>query len=405
MDLIYLDHNATTPLRPEAAAAMARSQAENFGNPASQHAAGRQARRALEAAREGIGRLLGAEMDQFQADRVIFTSGGTEANHLALLGVAGLGLAGDRPGHAIVSAVEHPSVVGPARWLARQGWQIDWLNVTSDGRVDADLLPGLLRPETRFVSVMLANNETGVLQPVERLAEHCSAAGVLLHTDAAQVAGKLAVDFRALGADLLSIAAHKFHGPVGIGALVVRHGVDLAPMMFGGFQQARLRPGTEAVDLAAGMHAALEACQRDRVEFCERVARLRDDFERTLLGAGPELIVHGAAVDRLPHTSCIAFPGVEGQELMLALDLAGICCSTGSACASGSSEASPTLLAMGLEQAVAESSLRFSFGRGTTAAETAQAASRIINVYKDLRSKNSRRKTAVSPRHAGRNSL
>lgn len=410
MSLIYLDHNATTPLRPEAAAAMARSQAENVGNPASQHAAGRRARRELEAAREGIGRLLGAEVDCFQADRVIFTSGGTEANHLALLGLAGLGLAGlgqagDRRRHAIVSAIEHPSVVGPARWLARQGWQIDWLNATSDGRVDAERLPNLIRPETRFVSVMLANNETGVVQPVERLAERCSAAGVLLHTDAAQVAGKLAVDFRTLGVDLLSIAAHKFHGPVGIGALVIRHGVELAPLMFGGFQQEGLRPGTEAVALAAGMHAALEACSRDLVEFRERVGRLRDEFESTLTSACPELIVHGSAAERLPHTSSIAFPVVAGQELMLALDLAGICCSTGSACASGSSEASPTLLAMGVEKGLAESSLRFSFGRGTTVAEGAQAACRILEIYKDLRNKKSGRKTPLPPRNAGEKPL
>jgi len=400
MDLIYLDHNATTPLRPEAAAAMARSQAEIFGNPASQHAAGRRARRALEEAREWIGRRLGAELDQFHADRVIFTSGGAESNHLALLG-----LAGDRPGHAVVSAIEHPSVVGPARWLARHGWQIDWLGVTPEGRVDADALPGLLRPETRFVSVMLGNNETGVLQPVERLAAHCSAAEVFVHTDAVQVVGKRPVDFRAIGVDLLSVAAHKFHGPVGIGALLIRHGVELAPLMFGGFQQGGLRPGSESVALAAGMHAALEACERDQAEFCERAGRLRDEFERALLGECPELIVHGAAAERLPHTSSVAFPGVEGQAFLLALDLAGVCCSRGSACASGSSEASPTLLAMGVEKAVAERSLRFSLGRGTTTAEATQAARRILDVYKDLRAKNSRRKTAVSPRHGGPNSL
>jgi len=400
MDLIYLDHNATTPLSPDAAAAMARCQAEIFGNPASQHMAGRRARRVLEEARDGIGRLLGADLDRFEADRVIFTSGGTESNHLALLG-----LAGERPGHAVVSAIEHPSVVGPARWLARRGWQIDWLGVLADGRIDADALPGLLRPETRFVSAMLGNNETGVMQPIARLAEHCSAAEVALHVDAAQVVGKLPVDFHALGADLMTVAAHKFHGPVGIGALVVRHGIELTPLLFGGFQQEGLRPGTEAVALAAGMHAALDACSRDLVEFRERVGRLRDDFERALMSACPELTVHGLAAERLPHTSSIAFPEVAGQELLVALDLAGICCSTGSACASGSSEASPTLLAMGVEKGLAESSLRFSFGRGTTAAEAAQAACRILEIYKDLRNKKSGRKTPLSPRNAAGNSL
>ncbi|HVW36252.1 MAG TPA: aminotransferase class V-fold PLP-dependent enzyme, partial [Pirellulales bacterium] len=174
MELIYLDHNATTPLAPAAAAAMARCQAEVCGNPASQHAAGRRARRVLEEARDEIGRMLGADLQRFEADRVIFTSGGTDSNHLALFGLAGLGRAGDRPGHAIVSAIEHPSVVGPARWLARHGWQIDWLGARIDGRIDADALPALLRPETRFVSAMLGNNETGVMQPIARLAEHCS---------------------------------------------------------------------------------------------------------------------------------------------------------------------------------------------------------------------------------------
>jgi cysteine desulfurase len=405
MERIYLDHNATTPLLPAAAAAMARCQAEVCGNPASQHAAGRRARRVLEEARDKIGRLLGADLDRFEADRVIFTSGGTESNHLALFGLAGIGRAGDRPGRAIVSAIEHPSVVGPARWLARHGWQIDWLGALVDGRIDADALPALLRPETRFVSAMLGNNETGVLQPIARLAEHCSAAGVALHVDAAQVVGKAPVDFRALGVDLMTVAAHKFHGPVGIGALVARHGIELTPLMFGGFQQEGLRPGTESVALAAGMHAALDACSRDLIEFAERVGRLRDEYERALTAECPELIVHGAAAERLPHTSSIAFPGVEGQELMVALDLAGICCSTGSACASGSSEASPTLVAMGVEKGLAESSLRFSFGRGTTAAEGAQAACRILEIYKDLRDKKSGRKTPLSPRNAGEKSL
>ena len=404
MDSIYLDHNATTPLSPEAAAAMARCQSEAFGNPASQHAAGRRARQAVEDARERIGRLLGADLDRFEADRVIFTSGGTESNHLALLGLAGERPA-EKPRHAIISAIEHPSVVGPARWLARHGWQIDSLGALADGQIEADALPSLLRPETRFVSVMLGNNETGVLQPLARLAEHCQAAGVLLHTDAAQVAGKRPVDFRALGVDLMTVAAHKFHGPVGVGALVVRHGIELAPLLFGGFQQGGLRPGTEAAALAAGIHAALEACSRDLAEFGQRVGQLRDEFERTLTGECPELIVHGAAADRLPHTSSIAFPGVEGQALMLALDLAGVCCSTGSACASGSSEPSPALLAMGVEKWLAESSLRFSFGRSTTAAEGSLAARRILDVYKQLRDKKSGRKTALPPRNPSRNSL
>jgi cysteine desulfurase len=400
MDYIYLDHNATTPLLPEAAEAMARCQSEIQGNPASQHAAGRRARQTLENAREGIGRLLGAQIDQFQADRVIFTSGGTEANHLALLG-----LAGEATAHAVISAIEHPSVVGAAELLQRRGWRIDRLGVSPAGQVSLDALEDLLQPHTRFVSVMLGNNETGALQPVPQLATRCATAGVALHTDAAQVAGKAPVDFCKLGVDLMTIAAHKFHGPVGIGALVLREGVGLQPLLLGGFQQAGLRPGTESVALAVGMHAALAACTRDLEAIRQVVALLRDEFEGLLLEECPELSVNGAAAERLPHVSNIAFPEVDGQALLMALDLAGVGCSTGSACASGSSEASPTLLAMGLEKGLAESSLRFSLGRDTTADEVRQAARRILQIYKDLRSKNSGRKTAASGRNLGKNSL
>ena len=351
--------------------------------------------------REGIGRILGAEIDHFDADRVIFTSGGTEANHLALVG-----LAGDEPAQAVISAIEHPSVIGPAEYLQRErGWRIDRLGVSPAGQVELDRLPELLRPDTRFVSVMLGNNETGVLQPVAELARTCAAAGAPLHVDAAQAAGKVPVDFRALGAALMTVAAHKFHGPVGIGALIVRQGVELRPQMFGGFQQAGLRPGTEPVALAVGMHAALAAWQREEQQITQRLTELRDEFERGLLAECPELSVNGLAAERLPHVSNVTFPGVEGQVLMMALDLAGVCCSTGSACASGSSQASPTLLAMGLKKELAESSLRFSFGRTSTAAESTEACGRILKIYKDLRDKNSARKSPVSPRNAGPNSL
>ncbi len=380
---------------------MRRCHAELYGNPSSQHSAGRRARQALEEAREGIGRILGAEIDRFDADRVVFTSGGTEANHLALVG-----LAGKEPAHGVISAIEHPSVVGPAEYLERErGWRIDRLGVSPDGQVEPDRLRELLRPDTRFVSVMLGNNETGVLQPVGPLAECCAKRRVVLHVDAAQAVGKVAVHFRSLGAGLMTVAAHKFHGPVGIGALIVRQGVELRPQMFGGFQQAGLRPGTEAVALAVGMHAALAAWQRDQQHFTRRLTDLRDEFERSLLGECPELRINGQGAPRLPHVSNVTFPGVEGQALLMALDLVGVCCSSGSACASGSSQASPTLLAMGLEKVLAESSLRFSFGRGTTASEATEACRLILKIYKDLRDKNSARKSAVSGRTGSRNSL
>lgn len=382
--MIYLDHNATTPLLPEVADAMAECARRCFGNPASQHAAGRRARQALEDAREGIAQLLGARLDGSPADQLIFTSGGTEANNLAMLG-----LAGQQPGHLIVSAIEHPSVIGPAEVLARRGWRVDRLPPSTTGQVTVEELAKMLRRETRLVAVMLGNNETGVLQPVEAIARRCQNAGVPVFTDAVQVAGKLPIDFRALGVAAMSIAAHKFHGPVGIGALVVRAGVTIEPRLFGGFQQAAVRPGTETVALAVGMHTALAAWRREHDARLNRLETLRGQFERALLAECPELIVNGAAAPRLPQTSNITFPGVDGQAMVMALDIAGVCCSTGSACASGSSEPSPTLLAMGLDKAAARSSLRFSFGVQTTPDEVAESVGHIVRIYEEVRGQGS----------------
>lgn len=393
--MIYLDHNATTPLLPEAAEAMAECAQKCFGNPASQHAAGRRARQALEDARDGIAALLGARLDGTPADQLIFTSGGTEANNLAMFGVAG-----GRPAHLIVSSIEHPSVVAPAEALARRGWQVDRLGVSPDGQVMVEQLAKLLRSDTRLAAVMLGNNETGVLQPVEQIARVCQASGVPVFTDAAQVAGKLPIDFHALGVAALSIAAHKFHGPVGIGALVVRAGVTVEPQLFGGFQQAALRPGTEAVALAVGMHAALAAWRREHEARFKHLQSLREQLEYALLAECPELVVNGAAAPRLPHTSNLTFPGADGQAMVMALDLAGVCVSTGSACASGSSEPSPTLLAMGLDKSAARASLRFSLGVQTTPDELAEAARRILRVYKGLQSPKSPEKIVASGRHA-----
>ncbi|MGH7192498.1 MAG: cysteine desulfurase family protein, partial [Candidatus Saccharimonadales bacterium] len=276
--MIYLDNNATAPLLPEAAEAMAECARRCFGNPASQHAAGRRARQALEDAREGIAELLGVNLNGAPADRLIFTSGGTEANNLAMFG-----LAGERPAHLIVSELEHPSVIGPAELLAQRGWHVDRLGVAPDGRVIVEQLAERLRPDTRLVAVMLGNNETGVLQPVEPIARLCQAAGVPLLTDAVQVVGKLPVNFRALGVTAMTIAAHKFHGPIGVGALVLRAGVTVEPRLLGGHQQAGLRPGTEAVPLIVGMHAALSAWGREQDARRQRLESLREQFERTLL--------------------------------------------------------------------------------------------------------------------------
>lgn len=376
---IYLDHNATAPILPRVVEAMATAYSSIGGNPASQHRCGQKARQILEDARDEVAALLGARSGA-AADRVIFTSGGTEANNLALFG-----LAGAQPAHAIVSAIEHPSLAGPAEELRRRGWEIELLPVGRDGIVDLARLPELLRSSTRFVSLMLANNETGALQPVARAAQICMERGISLHTDAVQAVGKISVDFAALGVSALSLSAHKFHGPPGIGALVLRHGTRIEPLQFGGFQQAGLRPGTEPVALAVGMSTALSEWHAVRESTQATLANLRDEFETSLRAGWPDLIVNAAAAARLPHTSNVSFPGLDRQALVMALDLAGISCSTGSACASGSSEPSPVLVAMGCSETVFQSALRFSLGRGTTRAEITEASDRILKVCNKLR--------------------
>ncbi len=377
--MIYLDYNSTTPLLDEVVAAMAEWQTAKFGNPASQHAIGRRARQGLEQARDEIGRILGARLSGSSSDRVIFTSGGTEANNLALLGMVGIADPDVPPGEAIISAIEHHSVTAVAELLERRGWTIHRLGVTRDGVVDPAALDGRLNERTRFVSVMLANNETGVIQPVAEIARRCQALGVPMHTDAAQIAGKLPVDFRALGASALTVAAHKFHGPLGIGALVIRHDLELQPLVVGGFQQEGLRGGTESVALAVGMHAALASWEHEKEARPERLRTLRNRLEARLRdGYGGRVLVNGADAERLPHTSNVALLGMNRQALVMALDLAGVACSTGAACASGSSEPSRTLLAMGCDKEVLAASLRFSLGATTTAEEIDEAAERIL---------------------------
>jgi len=390
---IYLDHNASTPVLPEVAEAMRACLAAPFLNPASQHEFGRRARRALEDARERIAELLGARTGGSDPDRVIFTSGGTEANNLAVFGLAEAGDGrfngpASRCGHVIVSAIEHPSVTAAADELARHGWRVDRLGVDLRGVLRVDPMAELLRPETRLVAAMLGQNETGVLQPVGKLAAICARQGVPLHTDAAQVVGKLPVDFRALGVSTLSVAAHKFHGPLGIGVLVVRHGVELRPRLFGGFQQAGVRPGTEPVALAAGMCRALELWHAEREDRASRLRRLRERFEQLIARGWPDAVVIGRDAPRLPHTSNIAFVGLDRQALFMAVDLAGVACSTGSACASGSSEPSPALAAMGCPPAVFGSALRFSLGATTTGEQVDEAARRILLCCNELGRKN-----------------
>ena len=387
MTRIYLDNNATTPIDPLVADSIASIHRESLGNPASQHWAGSLARRLLEDAREAIAEVLGAHVGSGIGDRVVLTSGGTEANNLVLRG-----LAGRTPGDLLVSAVEHPSVLETTASLEKEGHRVHILPVDASGVIELDALAGNLSQQTRLVSVMLANNETGVLQPIARIAELCRRAGVPFHTDAVQAVGKIPVSFTDLGVNAMSVAAHKFHGPVGIGALLLTGDLEIDPIMHGGFQQFGQRPGTEPVALAVGMARAL-TLWRDRGEERQTVLKqLRDEFEG-LLRTESSLIVHAADAPRVPQTSCISFPGVDRQRLVIALDMAGIACSTGSACASGSSEPSHVLLAMGISDRCIQSAIRFSVGHQNTMAEIKAAAERIRLVYRDLRGRPETRKS------------
>jgi cysteine desulfurase len=328
---IYFDHNATTPLHPAARAAMVEF-LDAFGNPSSLHAEGRRARDAVEHARDRVAALVGATRDE-----VVFTSGGTEANNLAL---AGLG----RGGRVVATAVEHPSLDG-----ARERAHVD-----GEGRVDRDELRRLAAGAA-LVSVQLANHETGVLQDLAAVVAVARRAGARVHTDAVQAAGKIAVDMRALDVDALSLSAHKLGGPKGVGALVVREGIDVGPLLVGGHQERERRPGTENVVGIVGFGAAAAAVERQSAE-------LRDRFEAGAIALGAR--VHGAGAARVPTTSNVAFAGVDGELLMQALDLEGVAVSTGAACSSGSLEPSPVIIALGAGNP--REAVRVSLGRGNT---------------------------------------
>lgn len=382
MEPIYLDHNATTPTRPEVVDAMADCYRRGYANPASQHLLGQKAKRRLEDAREKIAEIFGVEQSGPNPDRVVFTSGGTESNCLALFGIGAP--QNGKTGRIVISSVEHSSVIEPAEHLLALGWRLDSLGVDERGVARAERLEGMVADDTRLVSVMLANHDTGVLQPVAELAGICREHGVPFHTDATQAAGKIPVHFRRLGVDAMSLAAHKFQGPLGIGALLVRSDVEIHPIHFGGHQQWGVRPGTEPLALVAGMLTALELFVQEQEEHAARLAQLRQRFESGLKAGYPGLRVNGAEAERLPNVSNVAFPGLDAQMLLMALDQVGIACSVGSACSSGSTELSPTLLAMGLPKEIVRSSLRFSFGATNTIEEIDEAVRRILHVAGQL---------------------
>ncbi len=378
---IYLDHNATTPLDPRVLEAMLPHFREGFGNPASAHASGRQARRALENARETVARLLDAEPDE-----VIFTSGATEANNLALLGLAGTGA-----GNVIASPIEHPSVIEPLSQLAKRGMATHWLSVDTTGAVIDTGFAEALHEGVRLVTVMLANNETGVIQPIAKLTS-LLAGQALFHCDAVQAVGRMPVSFRGLGVSTLSSSAHKFHGPKGIGALLVRRKVRLEPQLWGGHQQSGRRPGTEPVALAVGLAVALELAHNEMAERRAHVERLRAAFLTELEPASPWQL-NGPSTGGIPHTLNISFLGCQADALLMNCDLAGIACSTGSACSSGSLLPSPVLQAMQATPERLHSAMRFSLSHQLSVDDVREAGRRIVAIVGRLRSKN---KTAMS---------
>jgi cysteine desulfurase len=389
MDCIYLDNNATTPLLPAVWEAMRPYLTDIYGNPASAHRVGSRARKALEDAREQCAALLGAF-----ADEVVFTSGATEANNLAIFGLAGASEAAPARSRLITSPIEHPSALEPILQLEKNGFLVDRLPVDSMGIVRTELLAQLLRPETKLANLMLVNHETGAVQPVQELAAQVNAR-IAVHCDAVQAVGKLPVHFRELGVTTLTLSAHKFHGPKGVGALLVRRGTRLQPRTWGGHQQQGRRPGTEPVALAVGLASALDHAHREAAARTERVLRLRTLFLDQLQASADLLVVNGPPDDEprprgsgarcVPHTLNVSFPGCQADSLLMNLDLAGVACSTGSACSSGSLLPSPVLQAMQVPEESLRSAMRFSLSYLLTEEEVQEAARRIAAVVQRLR--------------------
>ena len=375
-DRIDFDHNATTCPFPEVIEAMSHHFQHSYANPGSRHAEGRTARKALEDARESIAEILGASPSE-----IIFTSSGTESTNMAIFGFTQT-----TPGTIALTAGEHPATSESCRRLFQQGWKQHVLDVDSDGLLLADQYDRLPWQELKLVTIILAHNETGVVQDVTPLADCCREHGVPLHIDAVQSVGKLPVDFHDLGATSLSLGAHKFHGPRGIGALLLRDGVELPSFQLGGHQEAGRRPGTEPVALIVGMATALRIWNDEREERIRDITAIRDRLEGQLSEMCAPVVVNGSQQQRLPNTLNIAFPGVDGEALLVALDLEGIACSLGSTCASGSAEPAPVLVAMGRPPEVYRSSVRLSIGIENSVAEIDEAASRIARVDTQLRS-------------------
>jgi cysteine desulfurase len=371
MNRVYLDYNATTPVEPAVLDALLPYFSEEFGNAASIHTPGQQARAAAETAREQVAALIGARPQE-----IVFTSGGTESDNHAVFGVVGQAFLpvsfsrnADSFPHIITTAIEHEAVLNACQAVEKSGVRVTYLSTDREGQIDLDKLRRAIRPETVLITIMHANNELGTLQPLEEIGRIAAEAEVCFHTDAVQSAGKVPIDVNKLGVDMLSLSGHKFYAPKGIGALYIRGGTRLRQLLYGGHHQRGFRPGTENVAGIVGLGKAAEIVRKSLAEDAQRVSALRDKLEHGLLTRVPHARVNGGGAPRTPNTTNLVFPGIEGEALLIALDLRGLACSTGAACSSGAVEPSHVLTAIGLPPDEARASLRFSLGRHTTEGE------------------------------------
>lgn len=398
MNRIYLDYNATTPVDPTVLDAMLPYLRENYGNASSIHTFGQSTRAAVETAREQVARLIGAFPNE-----IVFTSGGTESDNHAIFGIVSPSLASStssasQPPHLITTTIEHEAVLNSCQELEKRGASVSYLPVDANGLIDPESVRAAIRPETALITIMHANNELGVVQNLEKIGKIADEASVYFHTDAVQSAGKIFLSVQESLVDLLSISGHKLYGPKGVGALYIRDTTPVRQFFFGGHHQRGARPGTENVAGIVGLGKAAELADKSRSENTQHLGALRDKLEQGILARVPDSIVNAGAAPRTPNTSNIRFLGIEGEALLIALDLKGLACSTGAACSSGAVEPSHVLTAIGLTPEEARSSLRFSLGRPTTEAEIDRALELIPAAVAKLRALSPTYRKEVSTR-------
>jgi cysteine desulfurase len=379
MRKIYLDHNATTPVHPEVLEAMLPYFKEKFGNPSSIHGFGREAKVALEEAREKVAGLLGASSNE-----IFFTSGGTESDNLAVKGTA---FANRKKGfHIISSKIEHHAILESCKFLEKEGFEVTYLPVNSQGLVDPDDLKKTIRDETTLVSIIYANNEVGTIQPIEELSKISNEEGVYFHTDAVQALGKVPVSLQKSNVDMLSISSHKIYGPKGVGTIFIRKGVRITPWSHGGHHERSRRAGTENIPGIVGFAKALELVVKELEDQNKHLRSLTEAFYKKLVETIPDVILNGDLERRIPNTLNLSFKGVEGESIILSLDLKGVAVASGSACTSGTLEPSHVLSAMGIDPAIAQGAIRFSFGQDNTMEDVEYVASLLPEIVERLRS-------------------